>query len=98
MFVNCKIKFESEKQRYTVKRLNKNFAICVKPFNPLKTCLYTIIDFKKNIRGRHDLIFNVFNFKNEEDLDYLFEQLNKGDIEVSRRNNIPLDIERVDPT
>ena len=48
--VGDKIKFKSEKQRYTVKACNDRFAIATKPFNARKTFLYTIIDFRNKIR------------------------------------------------
>ena len=49
--VGNKIKFERQKQRYTVQACNDRFIICTKPFNARKTVLYTIIDFERNERS-----------------------------------------------
>lgn len=55
--IGSKIRFEREKQKYTVQASNEYFAICTKPFNPKKTVLYTIIDWREDIRGAENLIF-----------------------------------------
>ena len=87
-----KIKFAGEKQRYTVRASNDNFVICTKPFNPRKTVLYTVVDFKKNIRGIENLIF-CFGAETDNECEEMLERLASGETEVSYRNNIELDIE-----
>lgn len=57
MKVGDKIKFEGEKQRYTVQAFNKQYIIATKPFNARKTYLYTIVDIVGKRRGPCDLIF-----------------------------------------
>ena len=46
-----KIKFEDEVQRYTIQAYDENYMLLTKPFNPMKTYLYTIIDLKNQTRG-----------------------------------------------
>lgn len=54
-----KVKFDAERQRYTVMAANERFAILTKPFNAQKTYLYTITDLKRGVRGPCNLIFGL---------------------------------------
>lgn len=54
-----KIKFDGERQRYSVMASNERFAILTKPFNAQKTYLYTITDVKRGVRGPCNLIFGL---------------------------------------
>jgi len=91
---NDKIKFESEVQRYNVICRNTRYIICTKPFNCMKTVLYTVIDVRLEIRGTEDLVFCA----GAETYALCLEMLSRlgNTTEVSRRNRVPLDIERVD--
>lgn len=89
--VGSKVKFEEEKQVYTVRASNIAFAICTKPMNALKTVLYTIIDWTNNIRGTENLIFG-FGAETDEECEEMLERLTQGESEISHRNNIPLKI------
>lgn len=79
---------------YTVKAIGYPFIICTRPYNLKSTVFYTILDFEKCIRNRHNLIFNPFNFKIQKDIDKcLSHLLNKTDgISLSHRNHIDLEI------
>lgn len=55
--VGDKVKFDAEKQRYTVQARDDRFVILTKPFNARQTYLYTIADLEKGIRGACNLIF-----------------------------------------
>lgn len=110
--VGDKVKFRNEAMRYTVQACDERFAICTKPFNPKRTVLYSIIDFKENVRGTENLVFGMgaeTRARCEEMLARLTapcEHLRPrpdGVIticdcrtEVSHRNRCDLDIERVD--
>jgi len=91
--VGSKVKFEEEKQAYTVMASNIAFAICTKPMNALKTVLYTIIDWNNNIRGTENMIFGL-GAETKELCEEMLERLTQGESEVSHRNNIPLKIEK----
>lgn len=56
------------------------------------TQCYTIIDKKEKIRGA-DNCYNKFNYLDIEECKQALVQLNKGELEISRRNSIDLDIE-----
>jgi hypothetical protein len=89
-----KIKFKAEKQRYTVRCASKRYAICTKPFNAQHTVLYTIIDQWKQVRGPEDLVFGM-GAETDEQCHEMPIRLLDGESEVSRRHELPLDIEKV---
>lgn len=93
--VGDKIKFASEKRKYTVKAKDDRYLICTKPFNVQKTVLYTIIDLERLVRGINNMVFNSYDYTIQEDIDECLvdlQQHNNG-LEVSHRNCIKLDIE-----
>lgn len=89
-----KIKFAEEKQCYAVRAANDKFAICTKPFNPKRTVIYTIINFKENIRGTENLIFGA-GAETDMQCRLMLGRLSSERTHISRRNNIPLNIEAV---
>lgn len=95
--VGDKIKFISEKQRYTIKAKDDRYIICTKPFNIKKTVLYTIIDLKRYVRGANNMVFNPYDYSTQEDINTCLIDLqyhNHG-LEVTHRNSIMLDVEIV---
>lgn len=90
-----KIKFECEKQRYTVRACNKRFWVCNKPFNLKKTVLYTVVDLVRNVRGTENLVFG-FGAETKQQCKEMLARLASGETEVSYRNYRTLDIERID--
>ena len=91
--VGDKIKFQHEKQKYTIKAKSDRYLICTKPFNLKKTCLYTIVDLERLVRGTNDRIFNPYDYMIQEDIDECLNDLESGDIEVAHRNYVKLDVE-----
>jgi hypothetical protein len=94
MNVGDKVKFREEKLRYTVQACDERFAVCTKPFNAQKTVLYTVIDFKWEVRGTENLIFGE-GAETREQCEEMLARLASGETEVSHRNRIPLRIEKV---
>lgn len=90
-----KIKFESEKQKYTIKAKSDRYLICTKPFNPKKTVLYTIIDLERLVRGTNNFVFNPYDYAVQEDIDKCLIDLESEEsvCEVTHRNCIQLDVE-----
>lgn len=91
MKVGQKIKFKEEKQRYTIQACNKRYAVCIKPFNPKKTVLYTIVDLKEKIRGTENLILSE-GAETREQCEEMLERIVSGKTEISHRNKIGLNI------
>ncbi len=106
MKVGDKIKFKSEKQRYTITACDERFVIATKPFNARKTYIYTIIDLKENERSS-DNYYCKFDYTDPKEAQEALRLLNEtvkamdrnlfGEyFWLSSRRNIPLDIERID--
>lgn len=90
-----KIKFKEEKAPYTVRAISNNYAILTKPYNPKRTVIYTIIDFNKNIRGTNNYVFNPFDYAKAKDIKSCIAELEAGICDISRRNNIFLNIDYI---
>jgi hypothetical protein len=91
--IGDKLKFVEEKQAYTIRAKNHRFLICTKPFNPKHTVIYTIVDLKEKIRGTNNFIFNPYNYVLTEDCEQCLRDLMSGEVEISFRRRIPLQIE-----
>lgn len=96
MKVGSKIYFDREKQPYTVKALNDRYVICTKPYNFKRTVWYTIIDLEEQIRGTNNLVFNMYDYKSQEGIDECMKDLLSGEVEISHRNRVDLNIIRID--
>jgi len=89
-----KIKFKSEKKRYTIQACDERFLICTKPFAARKTYIYTVVDLKENVRGTVNLIFGpAEDYSRPEEAQMALKEFRAGNYEVSHRNRIPLDLE-----
>jgi hypothetical protein len=56
--------------------------------------LYTIIDFKQQIRGTENLIF-CMGFETDEQCEEALQRLVNRESEITRRNRVPLVIEKI---
>lgn len=93
--VGAKLKFKVERKRYTVMACDSRFVIAQKPFNPKRTFQYTILDLEKKIRGA-DNYRCKFSYDDIFECQEALKELHSGQMEISSRNRIPLDLERVD--
>lgn len=94
--IGRKIWFLDEVKPYIIKAYSNRYIICTKPYNPQRTVLYTIIDWVRNIRGPHNLVFNSYNFKNKKDILLCMKNLIDEKIEVSYLRCRSLDIKKID--
>ena len=63
-------------------------------YNSLKgDVVYSCLDFETNRRAPHNLIFNGYDFRNQEDIDSLLKDLESGEAELSGRNYSELNID-----
>lgn len=92
--IGDKLKFQEDIKTYTIKAIGYPYVICTTPFNLQKTVYYTILDFKKRIRNRHNLIFNPYDFKDQKDIDECLKDLleKNHSIEISHRGQLDLNI------
>jgi hypothetical protein len=92
--VGDRVYFAEEKRPYKVRACNERYAVCTKPFNPLRTVLYTIIDLQEQARGRENLIF-CMGFESDQSCLEALHRLQSGESEVSHRHRIPLQIKTI---
>ena len=94
--VNLRVRFREEKLAYTVQASSERFTICTKPFNPLKTVLYTIIDWEQGIRGPENLILGM-GAESRKDCVAMLRRLERKEdcTEVSHRYRIKLDVQAI---
>lgn len=93
MKLGQKIYFNGEKQPMKVKALTERFAIVTKPFNPQRTVIYSILDFKEQKKAPNNLVFNIYDYAIQEDIDECMKDLLSGECELSRRNSVDLNID-----
>ena len=89
--VGDKIKFKIFDEPYEVYARNDDFIICRDVHS--KKAWYTIIDVKNNQRGEHNSYGHACITK--QDCENTLKALEDKDIEMSRRNVIDLDIEKI---
>ena len=86
--------FKEESKPYTVRALNDRYVVLTKPFNLKKTVFYTIIDLNNKIRSSDDRLF-CSGYETDEQCNDRLSEITRGDIKLSRRNQIPCNVIRV---
>jgi hypothetical protein len=100
--VGDRVKFSEERLSYTVRARSPRFLVCTKPFSPRKTVIYTVVDLREGVRGTENLIFGA-GAETQEQCDEMLRRLEGADTElgfpteVSRRNRVALNVDRVTP-
>lgn len=65
-------------------------------YNELKDDpVYSLLDFKKWMRGASNLIFDDFNYFLKKDCEKVIKRLENGKMELSKRNSVPLKIQSI---
>lgn len=54
--------------------------------------VYSIIDFKNQTRGPHNMVFNLYDFDLDSDMELIIRDLECGDLEISSHNSCKLNI------
>ncbi len=103
MRVGSQIKFAEDEQPYTIRAASRRYGICTRPFveqdredfeydGSDEPPVYTIIDWDEMVRGRHNLIFNPFDFESERGCVECLAALEAGECELSQRagGRVPL--------
>jgi hypothetical protein len=52
--------------------------------------VYSVLDFKNNVKAPHNQVFNSFDMFKTEDCQKLINSLEKGEVELSERNKVDL--------
>ena len=92
-----KIYFLEEPNRpYTVVGSKDNFVIAIRYLNRKQSLfLYTILDIKELERGSNNLVFNIYDYEKEDEVNACLDQLISGECEISHRNKIDLSIIKI---
>lgn len=90
--VGDKVYIPNQKKPYRVRARDDRYIICTKPFNPQHTVLYFIIDLVDKRRAPDNMIF-CSGYETDEDCNERLEELQSGEIELSWRRGIPLDVD-----
>lgn len=90
--VGDKVYIPQHKRPFTVKARDERFIICTKPFNAQHTVIYFIVDLIEKRRGPDNMVF-CCGYETDEDCLARLKELQDGEIEVSWRRGIPLDID-----
>lgn len=90
--IGDKVYVPTDKRPYTVKARDERYIICTKPFAAKHTVLYFIIDLLEKRRGPDNMIF-CSGYETDEQCRERLKELQNGDIEVSYRRGISLDID-----
>jgi hypothetical protein len=96
--VGTKIKFDAEKQAYTLQARSDRYLVCTKPFNARRTVIYTVVDLVEKVRGTENLVFCA-GFETRPQCEEAIERLEGRSgpfrTEVSHRNRRVLRVDRV---
>lgn len=90
--IGDKVYIPNEKRPYTVQARDERYIICTKPFAAQKTVLYFIIDLVDKWRAPDNMIF-CSGYETQEECRERLQELQQGDIELSSRRGVPLDVD-----
>lgn len=90
--VGDKVYIPSHKRPFRAKARDDRYIICTKPFNAQHTVIYFIVDLIDKWRAPDNLIF-CLGYETDEDCQERLQQLQNGEIGLSWRRGIPLDID-----
>lgn len=90
--VGDKVYVPKEKRPFRVRARDERFIICTKPYNPHRTVRYFIVDLKERVRGPDNMVF-CGGYETDEDCSERLKELQSGEIEVSWRRHVDLDID-----
>lgn len=90
--IGDKVYIPEHKRPFRVKARDDRYIICTKPYNPRRTVIYFIIDLQDKWRAPDDRVF-CSGYGTEDDCKKRLEELQSGEISLSTRRGIPLDID-----
>lgn len=95
--VGSKVFLSDEKEAYVVQARDNRYIICTHPCindEGENDVMYFIIDLKRQVRGTDDLVFGFFDgYMTKESCELALKSLQNGNMEVSYRNVVKLDID-----
>lgn len=96
--VGDKVYVSTEKAAYTVMARNSRFIICNRKIYGKRDpdgsyqYWYFICDLDRNVRGKDNHVFSIHDYITSQDCEKALKDLEAGELEVSYRNCVPLDL------
>ena len=90
--VGDKVYIPKQKRPFKVRARDERYIICTKPYNPQHTVIYFIVDLIEKWRAPDNMVF-CCGYETDADCQERLKELQSGEIELSQRRGIPLDIE-----
>ena len=90
--VGDKVFVPNEKRPYRVRARDERYIVCTKPYNPQHTVMYFIVDLKRKWRAPDDRVF-CSGYETDEQCNDRLKELQCGEIGLSIRRGIPLDVD-----
>jgi hypothetical protein len=103
-----KVMAKSKRYAVVVRKLNKRedaallhhqvemgaYSSFTEAFKDQNDCpVYSLIDFKENIKAPDNLIFPMINYFDRSECENVIKDLEKGKIELSKRNRVELSVD-----
>ena len=87
--VGDKVYVPLDDETYEVKARDERYIICTTPYED--TVMYFIVDLVDRWRAPDNMVFGS-GYETDEDCQERLRELQNGEIELSRRRGLPLDI------
>ena len=87
--VGDKVCLFAQRRRWNVMAKSERYVILSKPC--FGKALYTIFDFEDEWIGPDNLVFGIYDYNKREDAEEALKDLEKGEMEISRRHGISFD-------
>lgn len=91
--VGERVRLDGTKRAWKVRARGERYIVLTQPFNLRRTVLYTVIDLEMGRRGT--VTSWACGFETEDEIAESLAMLERGDTELSSRNNVPLLFERL---
>lgn len=95
--VGDRIYFAEGRMSFAVQARNRRYLVCTRPFSlgrPTPTVIYTIVDTQEQVRGPDNQVF-CEGYETPALCRARLRQLERGEIEVSFRRRVPLNVRRI---
>lgn len=90
--VDDKVYIPGEKKPYRVRCRDDRYIICTKPCNLYHTVMYFIVDLEDKWRAPDDRVF-CSGYETDADCQERLKELQAGEIGLSRRRGLSLDLD-----
>lgn len=90
--VGSKVYLRNQARPFKVRACDHRYAVCTRPH--FHTVMYFVLDVIAEVRGTENLIF-CMGAESDQDCAEMLQRIASGESEISYRNRVDLDIDRV---